>query len=65
MNGERNGYGKEYYNDGKIKFEGKYLNGVRTGIEKKYYDNGQIKIEGEYKMINYGIWKNMIKIIML
>ena len=55
MNGERNGYGKEYYNDGKIKFEGKYLNGVRTGIEKKYYDNGQIKIEREYKMINYGI----------
>ena len=48
MNGKRNGYGKEYYNDDKFKFEGEYFNGKRSGIEKIYYDNGQIKIESEY-----------------
>ena len=24
LNGERNGYGKEYFEDGKLKFEGEY-----------------------------------------
>ena len=33
MNGKRNGKGKEYYNNGKILFEGEYLNG--------YYWNGK------------------------
>ena len=29
MNGRKNGLGKEYYKDNKIKFEGEYLNGLR------------------------------------
>ena len=29
LNGERNGKGKEYDNDGKLIFEGEYLNGER------------------------------------
>ena len=28
LNGERNGKGKEYYNNGKLLFKGEYLNGV-------------------------------------
>ena len=34
--GKRNGKGKEFYNDGKLKFEGKYLNGKKW--EGKGYD---------------------------
>ena len=30
-NGKRNGKGKEYYLNGKLKFEGNYLNGERNG----------------------------------
>jgi len=26
LNGKRNGKGKEYYNNGKLQFEGEYLN---------------------------------------
>ena len=43
-----NGKVKEYYNDGKLKFEGKYLNGERNGKGKEYYFNGKLKFEGEY-----------------
>ena len=34
--GERNGKGKEYYNDSKLKFEGEYKNGKRNGKGKEY-----------------------------
>ena len=30
LNGERNGKGKEYYDNGILKCEGKYLNGIFT-----------------------------------
>ena len=43
-----NGKVKEYYNDGKLKFEGEYLNGLRNGKGKEYYDDNVIKFEGEY-----------------
>ena len=40
-NGKRNGKGKEYYPDGKTKFEGEYLNGkIKYG--KKYDINGKV-----------------------
>ena len=35
VNGERNGKGKEYYND-YLDFEGEYLNGKRNGKGKEY-----------------------------
>ena len=40
--------GKEYFNDGKLKFEGEYLKGLRHGNGKEYYMNGALKFEGEY-----------------
>ena len=40
--------GKEYYFDGKLKFEGEYLNGKRNGKGKHYYKNGNFEYEGEY-----------------
>ena len=43
------GYIKEYYEEGKLKFEGEYLNGERNGKGKEYnaYD-GKLRFEGEY-----------------
>ena len=34
---ERNGKGKEYYDNGKLKYEGEYLNGKRNGKGKEFY----------------------------
>ena len=48
LNGKRNGKGKEYYGNCKLKFEGEYLNDKRNGKGKKYYDNGKLEFEGEY-----------------
>jgi len=38
------GNGKEYFNDGRLKFEGKYLNGERWNGKGKEYYNNEIKI---------------------
>ena len=47
LNNKLNGTVKEYYENGKLKFEGEYLyNHKRKG--KEYFDNGNIKFEGEY-----------------
>ena len=39
---------EEYYDNGKIKFDGEFLYGKRNGKGKEYYKD-QIKFEGEYK----------------
>ena len=39
---------KEYYNNGKLKFEGEYLNGKRNGKFYEYFDDGTIRFEGEF-----------------
>ena len=43
-----NGKVKEYDDDGKLKFEGKYLNGKKSGKGKEYNDEGIINYYGEY-----------------
>ena len=49
MNGRRNVKGKEYYGNGKLKFEGEFLNGKRHGEGKEYdFNNGKLNFEGEY-----------------
>ena len=48
LNGERNGKGKKYYANGKVKFEGEFLKGKRYGKGKEYYEDGILKFEGEY-----------------
>ena len=49
MKKERNGKGKEYYENGKLSFDGEYLNGkFNKGKGKEYYSNGQLRFEGEY-----------------
>ena len=39
---KKNGEGKEYYKDGKLKYEGEYLNGKRNGKRKKYNVDGKL-----------------------
>ena len=34
-NGKRNGKGKEYYDNGKLKYKGEYLNGKRKRSKDK------------------------------
>ena len=48
LNGERNGKGKEYSEDGNLIFEGEYLNGKRNGKGKEYNEDGELLFEGEY-----------------
>ena len=45
---KKNGKGKEYYTDGKLKFDGEYLNGIYNGQVKEYYQDGTLCFEGEY-----------------
>ena len=48
LNEEKNGKGKEYYNDGILEFEGEYLNGKRNGKGNEYNNDGKLIFEGEY-----------------
>ena len=41
--------GKEYYDNGNLKFEGEYLNEKKIGKGKYYYNNGKLQIEAEFK----------------
>ena len=39
---------KEYYDNGKLNFEGEHINFDKNGKGKKYYKNGNVMFEGEY-----------------
>ena len=41
MNGKRNGKGKEFYENGRLKFEGEYINGYKIK-GKGYNPDGNI-----------------------
>ena len=58
MDGKRNGFGKEYYINNKIKFEGEYKNGKINGKGKEYDYFGRLIFEGEY--INNKRWNGKI-----
>ena len=60
MDGIRNGFGKEYYINNKIKFEGEYQDGKINGKGKEYDYFGRLIFEGEYvnnKRINGLVYK--------
>ena len=44
LNGETNGKGKEYNDDGELLFEGEYLNGKKWN-GKGYNENGELTYE--------------------
>jgi len=47
--GERDGYWKEYYDDGNLRAEGKYNKDVKEGAWKYYHRNGMTDQEGVYR----------------
>lgn len=47
--GQKNGYNKFYYENGKISSEGTMRDGKPDGYWKNYYENGKLKIEGNRK----------------
>ena len=47
LNGKRNGKGKEYKENGYIRFEGEYLNGKRNSKGKEYDWDGKLKLKFE------------------
>ena len=48
LNGQRNGNGTLYNEDGVIIFEGKFLNGRKHGKGKEYNDDGELIFDGEF-----------------
>ena len=48
MNGEKNGKGREYYENGKLRFECEYLDGEKNGKGREYHKNSKLRFEGEY-----------------
>ena len=48
LNGQRNGKGKEFFDNGELKFEGEYLEGKRIK-GREFEKRGYIIYEGEYK----------------
>jgi len=40
--------GKEYYKNGKLKYEGEFLDGKLNGKRKEFFQNGKIKFNGEF-----------------
>ena len=44
--GKKNGKGKEYYGNGKLRFEGEYL--YSRKVSGKFYIDGKLEYEGEY-----------------
>lgn len=47
-NSLKNGDYKSYYENGKLKSEGKYSNNLQAGVWNYYYQNGKIKGTGNY-----------------
>jgi hypothetical protein len=48
VNGKREGYWKEYYDNNQLAIEGFYSNGYMDSICKHYWENGQLAHEGSY-----------------
>jgi antitoxin component YwqK of YwqJK toxin-antitoxin module len=47
--GEKDGFWKEYFDDGKLRAEGKYNKDLREGKWKFYHLTGEVEQEGTYK----------------
>ena len=45
---KKEGEGKEYYNDNKIKYEGNYIDAERNGERIEYFENGKMKFKSQF-----------------
>ena len=48
LNGQKNGIGKEYNDEGQLIFKGEYINGQKNGFGVEYNEYGLVKFVGEY-----------------
>ena len=48
LNGQRNGKGKEFFDNDYISYEGEYFKGKRNGKGKEYNYKGNLIFDGEY-----------------
>ena len=55
--GRKNGKGKEYYENGKVRLEGEYRDDILNGKVIEYDLDGNIIFDGEYK--NGNKWKGL------
>jgi antitoxin component YwqK of YwqJK toxin-antitoxin module len=54
----KNGVYKNYFDNGKLQFEGNYVKNEKTGMHKAYDENGKLSEEGEYQAgKQVGVWK--------
>ena len=54
LNGKKNGKGREYFGDGRVKCEGEYIKGEKNGKRKEYSLYGDLKFDKDY--MNRKIW---------
>jgi len=47
-NGKETGLWREYYGNGKLRYEGNYIAGKQIGLWRGYYGNGKLWYEGNY-----------------
>lgn len=50
INGDKQGFWKKEYPNGKLMYEGYFRNNLPVGTFKRYYDTGQLKAEMKYDM---------------
>ncbi len=57
--GLKQGYWKEFYNDGKLKAEGNYKDNIKNGEWKFYTENEKLKQQGKFNKNGFqtGAWK--------
>jgi antitoxin component YwqK of YwqJK toxin-antitoxin module len=46
---KKEGFFKNFHENGQLKKEGNFINGKKEGLYKTYYENGQLEFEGNYK----------------
>ena len=57
-NNQKEGYWKEYFENGKLKSEGYYKNGIKNGYWKNYNQKDKLETEGNYiNGLKEGMWK--------
>ena len=51
---DTNGYGKTYWENGSVMYEGIFKNGLEHGQGKVYFEDGTYKMSYQYKQIPVG-----------
>jgi len=59
VNGLKEGFWRELYENGQLKQEGNYIDGKKKGFFRQWHENGQLQWEGNYVNEKWeGLWRN-------